>query len=249
MAIFLSTKIYGYAFTSDFNKGFYWKSFPVHMQRFATNSYDGSNLQNLVDQATSDWESVVGKNLWNIDNVVVTQNYSGNFIRWSENFGSETGYDPSTTLAITIRYNRGTFFESVVIILNGSIAYLRQNIGNTLRTTILHEIGHTIGLDHTTIAGAIMYPTVSSNYTLQADDVQGMNALVDETLRRQEVGYVSPYAASSSTKNGFAACGTVDDISRKSGPKGNGMQFVFTVALGLLMASAIRWRKVFKSNL
>jgi Matrixin len=46
---------------------------------------------------------------------------------------------------------------------------------------MVHEVGHIIGLGHTTVAGATMYPSVSScnsaNRTLEADDIAGMNAL------------------------------------------------------------------------
>jgi hypothetical protein len=46
---------------------------------------------------------------------------------------------------------------------------------------MVHEVGHVIGLGHSNVAGATMYPTVSScntaNRTLEADDIAGMNAL------------------------------------------------------------------------
>jgi hypothetical protein len=44
-----------------------------------------------------------------------------------------------------------------------------------------HEVGHVIGLGHSTVSGATMYPSVSScnfnNRTLEADDLAGKNAL------------------------------------------------------------------------
>jgi predicted Zn-dependent protease len=44
-----------------------------------------------------------------------------------------------------------------------------------------HEVGHVIGLGHSTVAGATMYPSVSScnynNRTLEADDIAGKNDL------------------------------------------------------------------------
>ena len=44
-----------------------------------------------------------------------------------------------------------------------------------------HEVGHVIGLGHSTVAGATMYPSVSScntgNRTLEADDLAGKNDL------------------------------------------------------------------------
>ncbi len=44
-----------------------------------------------------------------------------------------------------------------------------------------HEVGHVIGLGHSSVSGATMYPSVSScnynNRTLEADDVAGKNDL------------------------------------------------------------------------
>ncbi|HKO58601.1 MAG TPA: matrixin family metalloprotease [Thermoanaerobaculia bacterium] len=46
---------------------------------------------------------------------------------------------------------------------------------------MVHEVGHVIGLGHSSVAGATMYPSVSScnfaNRTLEADDLAGRNAL------------------------------------------------------------------------
>ena len=46
---------------------------------------------------------------------------------------------------------------------------------------MVHEVGHVIGLGHTSVVGATMYPSVSAcntaNRTLEADDIAGKNAL------------------------------------------------------------------------
>lgn len=240
MAFFLSSQAQAYTFTSDFTKGFYWQSFPIKMSKFVTDPNDGALLEQLTNQAVSDWENAVGKNLWDFNAVQTSTSYSGNYIKWSDDFGNETGYDPSKTLAITIRYNQGTYFQQTVIILNGSIAYLRQNWGNALKTTILHEIGHTIGLDHSG-ANAIMAANLSNLTTLQPDDIQGANAIVDETLRRQSTGYVSPYSATTTTKNGLIpACGTVEDIGKGQGPGNGASNFVGALLLGFAFIAVAR---------
>ncbi|HEX2123704.1 MAG TPA: matrixin family metalloprotease [Thermoanaerobaculia bacterium] len=46
---------------------------------------------------------------------------------------------------------------------------------------MVHEVGHVIGLGHSNVVGATMYPSVSAcnfnNRTLEADDIAGKNAL------------------------------------------------------------------------
>jgi hypothetical protein len=49
-----------------------------------------------------------------------------------------------------------------------------------IETVALHEIGHCLGLQHTNVSGSVMFPSVSSNFTLralQADDNAGIRAL------------------------------------------------------------------------
>jgi hypothetical protein len=84
-----------------------------------------------------------------------------------------------------------------------------------------------------------MAATIGNIYTLQPDDINGMNALVDTTLNRETSGYISPYSANnSSTKNKLlGACGTVEDVNSKPG------NFLGGGLIGLLIAYAIRPRK------
>ncbi|GMI78433.1 hypothetical protein like AT1G24140 [Hibiscus trionum] len=48
-----------------------------------------------------------------------------------------------------------------------------------LETVALHEIGHLLGLGHSSIEGAVMYPSIMPGESkgLHGDDIQGINAL------------------------------------------------------------------------
>lgn len=51
-----------------------------------------------------------------------------------------------------------------------------------LETVALHEIGHLLGLMHSSVAGAIMFPTIAPGVTkgLHRDDIQGIRALYNK---------------------------------------------------------------------
>jgi hypothetical protein len=248
LGFFLALECFGYSFTQDFNRGIYWASFPIKMKKFVVDPSDGPLLESLVRECENEWEDAAGMEIWDIeDGFIVDSNVSGNYIRWSNNFAADTGYDPNSTLGVTIRYRVGTHFERTVIILNGELDYLRQNYMSILKKTILHEMGHTFGLDHSD-QHAIMQAYLGSVKTLQDDDIRGVNAVIDETLRRQEVGYVSPISGDSwSIEKGektFGSCGSVafaGDDSSGSSSGGNGVvSFLFSVLVGLFLSGILK---------
>ncbi len=227
--------IYAYSYTDDFNLGFYWRSIPVNVKNFVITDSEGELLAGLVRESINEWEESVGKDLWNIhEDYIISENYSGNYIRWSNNFAEDTGYDPSYTLAITTRYSVGPYISRTEIILNGELIYLRQNDGDILKKTILHELGHTLGLGHSE-EDSIMRSYISSTNSLQEDDIYGMSQLLQETERRVSTGYISQHAYIEEESNAakFAGCGTIQNPSGGGGGGGHGPSFL----LGLIGVS------------
>jgi len=230
-----SFSIFPYSFTGDFSAGIYWGSFPIATVISDSDSQILDQLETLTAQAVAQWEDAVGKEVWSLSSTSSGGLSGGNSIRWSNNFAQETGYNPSTTLAVTIRYRTGTFFTRYEIILNGENTALRMNSNNMLFQTILHELGHVIGLDHSSDTSAVMYASLQGINNLSHDDHSGANAAIDENIYRQSVGFVSELASSeNSTSRSPLACGTIGMID--SGPGDGPQSGLISLVFGLLIA-------------
>jgi hypothetical protein len=208
----LTAPAWGFRLTSDFANGFYWATLPINITVEESDSSRRAMLEDLSKAAIEEWETSSGLSLWD---------YAGsgtkNIIRWSTNFANETKMDPESTLAVAIRYTKGPYFARTEIVINGS-HFLNQNQAN-LRTTLTHELGHTMGLDHSEVDQAVMAPTLQTWYTgLHPDDVQGVKAAHVEMDNRQVTGYVSPLAyESEESKQQPLSCGTVGPVTANAG--------------------------------
>ncbi|MBT3983686.1 MAG: matrixin family metalloprotease [Bacteriovoracaceae bacterium] len=195
--LFNSNDALSYNYTTDFQSGYYWGSLPITLNKFVIDSSEGPLLESLVNESIEEWNTSAGRTIWETTPGYSQGPYTGNYIRWSNNFAEETGFDDENTLAITIRYQSGTNITKTEIILNGNLDYLVANTNGALKATILHEIGHTIGLGHSD-EYAIMAAYLTNLTVLQSDDIAGVNAVVDETYYRQQTGFVASGASLSS---------------------------------------------------
>ena len=111
-------------------------------------------------------------------------------IDFSENYcGSEFG---ARTLAVAVRryevqeLGPPAIVEADIVvnaaqefnIFDGPLIQFGQiNNGLDFKRVALHELGHVIGLDHEEEKPAIMAPEISDLFTLQEDDIDGVNTL------------------------------------------------------------------------
>lgn len=232
ISFFSIANAYSWNATQDFEQGFYWSTFPVNMKVIDSNATRLNLMKRLADESVQIWQNVVVGQLWSMSAQQVAS-ASGNIIRWSNNFSAETGLDANSILAVTIRYTGGPYIARAEIIVNGNNV-INQSESN-LKTVLLHELGHTLGLDHSQYSNAVMAANLILGYNgLHSDDQQGISAVVGETQRRQAIGYVSPLSQSEETQsNSPLSCGTVD---MSGGSGGGGGNTIFSLGIGLLLA-------------
>lgn len=233
----LTTPAFAWRFTQDFENGFYWQSLPVPVTVVDSNPTRKAKLEGFVKKAIREWEDLgTEKNLWEY-----TPAGAGNVVRWSDNFQQETNMDPGSVLAVAIRYTGGPYFARTEIIINGN--HLLNHDDYHLLTTLTHELGHTMGLDHSDKFEAIMAPNLQTSFKgISFDDRDGMIAAHDETLHRQSIGFVSPLAYEEETTKNALSCGTVGAVAA---PQNTFLSLGLGILIGFIR-KIIMW---FKSRL
>lgn len=235
LLLFICYPAWGFKLTQDFTKGFYWASLPISITVIDNDPSRKALLTQLSRDAIGEWEARTGLSLWSLN-----ETGSSNVIRWSSKFTEETQMDPMSVLAVAIRHTNGPYFAKTEIVINGTHP-LNKDISHLL-TTITHELGHTMGLDHSEVGFAVMAPTLQDPYRgLHNDDIEGMRHVHSETEHRQVTSYVSPLAYERVETKQPLSCATV---TTAAAPSANG---ALSLGLGLLIGFIRKiWRK-FKS--
>lgn len=237
----LTTSAWGFSLTSDFINGFYWSELPITMTVVESDSTIKANLESITKRAINEWQNKTNLSIWKFQSSASSV-VSSNIIRWSKNFAAETGMDANSVLAVAIRYTNGPYFAKTEIVINGNHTITRDL--NHLYTTLVHELGHTMGLDHSDVYDAVMAPTLQNPYRgLQNDDANGMESAIATIENRQVTGYVSPlaYENDKSASAASVGCGTVQ--------MGSGGSNIVSLSLGLLLGLFKKVLSWFKSRI
>ncbi len=211
LVIITISESWAYKFTTDFAAGFYWANLPIQMTVVDSDSTRKARIESITKVAMNEWMDSVGTDIWGYYASALGASASGkNVVRWSNNFQAETGMSAVTTLAATIRYTSGPYIARTEIVINGS--HQMNNNDYYLKTILIHEFGHTVGLDHSDDPYAVMAPSIQLTYNgLGSDDINGMNAVVSKTHNYQAIGYVSPLSkGESSSSTSPMSCGSVN---------------------------------------
>lgn len=157
----------------------------------------------------------------------------------------------ASTLAVAIRYTEGPYFAKTEIVFNGNHPMLDDTLNyNTqpaIFKTLVHELGHTMGLDHNPFdTDSIMYPSLNSLvfYRLAQDDVRGMQAAHEQMSNWQLEGYTSPLAYEKYTVNETPLnCASVGVVAQS----GSSLSGIFSVLAGILISFVRKLKRLFKS--
>ena len=147
--------------------------------------------QQLIEQAFSRWAAVSGLIFEKVPDSASPASAADIRIGWGD-FGSTANTIGETYL----RYDGDAILPNVIVRLENpderpltaapSGEHIYSGTGSSLFALALHEIGHALGLGHSTDISAVMYPTILSGaHDLGQPDIEGIRTLYDSLSSRQ----------------------------------------------------------------
>lgn len=147
-----------------------------------TLSDGNTNWNAAVSPALDMWNQVMGHlqlgRVMNSTAPIVSGDHVNSLSFGSKFFGHSFG---SSTLAVTYySYSGSTMTEADIVVNTGqpwdSYRGPLRSVFDIQRV-VLHETGHLLGLAHSSLSTAIMNAYINNSYTLQPDDIAGIQAL------------------------------------------------------------------------
>ncbi|AZZ36348.1 hypothetical protein CIK05_05935 [Bdellovibrio sp. qaytius] len=186
----------------------------------------------LMSNAVAVWNNVAHSNIKASYGGATTSTAYANptTVYCEANFSAATGgadinFVPA---AASVHTSGGTIYEGIIYLnVSAGQANIANFDSNVLTITVAHEIGHILGLGHSTDANALMYfdGSYKDKLTLAQDDIDG-------------VSYLYP---SDEFKDGhFAGCGSVAHLPPPPPPP-KGL-LLLTLLMLLPVAVAVRFR-------
>ena len=148
-----------------------------------SNFISGNNFNQAYQQAFANWNN---SSTFRFDTISSPANpcaSSANSAAFSDTICGQAFGD--STLAVTRIQSFGGRTSRITIHFNNEIQWnvfsgsLFSRPGVDFRRVAIHELGHGLGLDHSTTSAAIMFPTVGNVDSVRSNDIAGAAALYD----------------------------------------------------------------------